>query len=107
MQSKETKKWQEEEALRRFQIIMPLLDEDIDDGKRRQLREEIARKYEVSKRTIYRYEAKYREGTFEGLKPMNREKRRSQALPDNYDEIVGEAILLKREVPRRSVRQVI
>lgn len=107
MQSKETKKWQEEEALRRFQIIMPLLDEDIDDGKRRQLREEIARKYEVSKRTIYRYEAKYREGTFEGLKPMNREKRRSQALPDNYDEIVGEAILLKREVPRRSVRQII
>ena len=38
---------------------------------------------------------------------MNREKRRSQALPDNYEEIVGEAIQLKREVPRRSVRQII
>lgn len=38
---------------------------------------------------------------------MNREKRRSQALPENYDEIVGEAIQLKREVPRRSIRQII
>ena len=38
---------------------------------------------------------------------MNRSKRRSQKLPDNFDEIVGEAIILKREVPRRSVRQII
>ena len=71
------------------------------------LREEIAEWYDVSKRSIYRYEEKYREGAFEGLRPMNREKRRSQALPDNYEEIVGEAIQLKREVPRRSVRQII
>ena len=107
MQSKETKKWQDEEALKRYQMIAPLLDESLDEGKRRQLREEIAEWYDVSKRSIYRYEEKYREGAFEGLRPMNREKRRSQALPDNYEEIVGEAIQLKREVPRRSVRQII
>lgn len=107
MQSKETKKWQDEEALKRYQMIAPLLDESLDEGKRRQLREEIAERYDVSKRSIYRYEEKYREGAFEGLRPMNREKRRSQALPDNYEEIVGEAIQLKREVPRRSVRQII
>lgn len=107
MQSKETKKWQDEEALKRYQMIAPLLDESLDEGKRRQLREEIAKRYDVSKRSIYRYEEKYREGAFEGLRPMNREKRRSQALPDNYEEIVGEAIQLKREVPRRSVRQII
>lgn len=107
MQSKETKKWQDEEALKRYQMIAPLLDESLDEGKRRQLREEIAERYDVSKRSIYRYEEKYREGAFEGLRPMNREKRRSQELPDNYEEIVGEAIQLKREVPRRSVRQII
>ena len=107
MQSKETKKWQDEEALKRYQMIAPLLDESLDEGKRRQLREKIAERYDVSKRSIYRYEEKYREGAFDGLRPMNREKRRSQALPDNYEEIVGEAIQLKREVPRRSVRQII
>ena len=42
MQSKEVKKWQDEEALKRYQMIAPLLDESIDEGKRLQLREEIA-----------------------------------------------------------------
>ena len=107
MQSKEVKKWQDEKALKRYQMIAPLLDEDLDEAKRRQLREEIAARYEISKRSLYRYEAKYREEAFDGLRPMNREKRRSQALPENYDEIVGEAIQLKREVPKRSVRQII
>ena len=107
MQSKEVKKWQDEEALKRYQMIAPLLDEDLDEAKRRQLREEAVWKYGISKRSLYRYEAKYRKEAFEGLRPMNREKRRSQVLPENYDEIVGEAIQLKREVPRRSVRQII
>lgn len=107
MQGKEVKKWQDEEALKRYQMIAPLLDDDLDEAKRRHLREEIAAKYEISKRSLYRYEAKYREDSFTGLRPMNREKRRSQALPENWDEIVGEAIQLKREVPRRSVRQII
>lgn len=107
MQRKEVKKWQDEEALKRYQMIAPLLDEDLDEAKRRQIREDIAAKYEISKRSLYRYEAKYREDSFTGLRPMNREKRRSQALPENWDEIVGEAIQLKREVPKRSVRQII
>lgn len=107
MQDKEIRKWQDEQALRRYRIIAPLLDPDIDAAKRRQMREDIAEKEGISKRTIYRYEAGYRDNQFEGLIPMNRSKRRSQKLPDNFDEIVGEAIALKREVPRRSVRQII
>ena len=107
MQSKETKKWQDEEALKRFQMIVPLLDEGIDDGKKSHLRDEIAAKYGLSKRSIYRYEAKYKENAFEGLRPQNREKRRHQALPENFDEILEAAIQLKKEVPRRSVRQII
>lgn len=107
MESKETRKWQNEQALRRYRIISPLLDVEIDEAKRRQLREEIAKREGVSTRTIYRYEAGYRREQFDGLVPRSREKRRSQKLPDNWEEIVGEAIQLKREVPRRSVRQII
>ena len=107
MEGKEVRKWQNEQALRRYKLIAPLLDPDIDDAKRCQLREEIADREGISKRTIYRYEAGYRNGEFEELVPKNREKRRSQRLPDNWEEIVGEAIQLKREVPRRSVRQII
>lgn len=54
MQSKDVKKWQDEEALKRYQMIAPLLDEDLDEAKRRQLREEIAARYEISKRSLYR-----------------------------------------------------
>ncbi len=107
MKSKEVRKWQNEQAIKRYSLIAPLLDPDIDEAKRCQLREEIAEKAGISKRTIYRYEAGYRSEQFEGLVPKNREKRRSQKLPDNWEEIVGEAIQLKREVPRRSVRQII
>ena len=107
MESKEVRKWQNEQALKRYKLIAPLIDPDIDDAKRCQLREEIAEREGISKRTIYRYEAGFRKDEFEGLVPKNREKRRSQKLPDNWDEIVGEAIQLKREVPRRSVRQII
>ena len=41
----------------------------------------------------------------DGLRPMDRQMRRSMKLPENYDEIVAQAIQLKREVPRRSVQR--
>ncbi|MDO5133791.1 MAG: DDE-type integrase/transposase/recombinase [Eubacteriales bacterium] len=107
MKSKEIRNWRNDEAIKRYQMIAPLLDPDIDNEKRCQLREAIAVREGISARTIYRYEEKYRNGQFEGLLPMNRGKRRSQKLPENWDEIVGEAIMLKREVPKRSVRTII
>ena len=51
MQSKEVRKWQDEEALKRYQLIAPLLDETIDEGKRIQMREEIAEKKLVGTRS--------------------------------------------------------
>ena len=99
--------WQDEEALKRYQMICPLLDMDMDNAKRIQLRKEIAAQNGVDVRTLYRYEKGYRENQFAGLRPMNRAQRRSSRLPDNWDEIVGEAITLKREVPTRSARQII
>lgn len=107
MEKKEVKKWQDEEALRRYRMIAPLLDPELDDGKRQQLREEAAEKNGISKRTLYRYEKGYREEGFEGLRPASRTKKRQQRLPENFEEVMGQAMQLKREVPRRSVRQII
>lgn len=75
MQKKEVKKWQDEEALKRYRMIAPLLDEEMDEGKRQQLREEAAERNGVSKRSLYRYEAGYRREGFEGLRPKERRKK--------------------------------
>lgn len=101
------KKWQEDTALDRFQMISPLLAEGIDTAKKQLLREEIAQQNHISVRSLYRYESAYRNGGFSGLKPMNREMRRRQTLPKNFDKLIAEAIQLKREVPTRSVNQII
>lgn len=102
-----TKQWQENQALARFQLISPLLDESLDQAKRIELREQISEQHQISTRSLYRYENYYRKNGFSGLKPMNRESRTAQSLPDNFDELVNEAIQLKREVPSRSVAQII
>lgn len=102
-----TKVWQEDQALARFQMISPLLDESLDQAKRVALREQLSKQHQVSTRSLYRYENYYRENGFSGLKPMNRESRRTQSLPENFGELVSEAIQLKREVPSRSVAQII
>lgn len=107
MKAKEVKKWQDEEALKRYGMIVPLLDPELDEGKRRQMREEAAERNGISQRTLYRYEKGYREEGFEGLRPAGRTKKRRQGLPENFEKIMEQAVQLKREVPKRSVRQII
>ena len=107
MESKEVRNWRNEEALERYRMIAPLLDSELDSAKRCMLREQIAEREDISVRTVYRYERQYKEEHFEGLMPKPREKRRTQKLPENWDEIVAEAVQLRKEVPRRSVRQLI
>lgn len=58
--------WQEEEALRRFQLISPLLQADLDDAKRIQLRKKIAEENHISVRSLYRYEKRFRKGSLQG-----------------------------------------
>ena len=94
MKTNETIKWQEEQALQRYQLIAPLLDESLDNAKRIQMREAIAEQNGLSPRTLYRYEAAYRKGGFPGLKPQGRETKRSPKLPENFDELLKPAIQL-------------
>lgn len=99
--------WQDETALARYTMIAPLLDAEIDNAKRVALRKEIAEDNSTTIRTLYRYEKAYKTGGFSGLRPSEREKHLSQALPDNFQELLSEAIQLRREVPDRSVEQII
>lgn len=106
--SKQTiKQWEEQEALRRFQLISPLLREDLDDAKKLQLRRKIADENGITVRSMYRYEKAYKEGQFSGLRPATRQKHRSQRLPENFDFLLEQAIQLRKEVPERSVTQII
>ena len=100
-------RWQDEQGLTRYETIAPLLDPELDPKKRNALRLQIAREKGVSVRTLYRWEKLHTVGGFAALRPLNRRQRRSVKLPKNFDEVLRQAILLKREVPLRSVEQII
>ena len=61
MESKEVTNWRDEQALKRLEMITPLLDPDMDEAKRTQMREDIAKKNGITTRSLYRYEKSYRE----------------------------------------------
>ncbi len=107
MEAKEVTQWQDETALERFKLISPLLDSALDPAKRAQLRQEIARNNGISERSLFRYERAYREGSFTGLKPVSRVTEQISGPFPGFREVLDEAILLKREVPTRSVNQII
>lgn len=107
MQSKEIQNWQDQSALERYGLIAPLLDVALDTAVKTKLREEIGKKSGLSTRTIYRYEKSFQSDGFQGLKPQSKEQGYSARLPGNFEELLGQAIQLKKEVPKRSVAQII
>ena len=54
MIDKNSKKWQDDQALERYRIITPLLDPEIDTKKRNALRQQISEASGYSTRTLYR-----------------------------------------------------
>ena len=107
MNQREEQSWQDEEALKRFQMISPLLDETMDRAKKLEVRNKIAADNALSVRTIRRYEDAFRQEGFSGLKPQPREGYATKLLPENFQDLVQEAIILKKEVPSRSINQII
>ena len=107
METKDVASWQDEEAAKRFHLISSYISEDIDPAKRAQLRRETAAANNVSERTLLRYEAAWRNGQFAALRPKDRKVCHSSKLPSNFDELMAEAIQLKKEVPSRSVARII
>jgi len=95
----------EEMAVQRVQLLSPLLTEGLDPAKARELRAGICEQTGLSDRTLRRYLAKYSANGFAGLKPKGRGRRRTDdAIPQH---IMDQAILLRREIPSRSIAQII
>ena len=97
----------DEAALKKYTLISPLLDETLDRTAALELRKKVAQQNSLSERTIRRYVNAWHSKGFEGLRPEERVRYRKDSMPDNYEEILEEAIQLRREVPRRSVEQII
>lgn len=92
-------------AAKRVQLVAPLLADGLDAGKARELRAQICAANGISERTLRRHLAQYRAHGFEGLRPKGRGRSRQEdALSEA---LLEQAILLRREVPGRSVRQII
>lgn len=92
-------------AAERFQLLAPLLDRQLDAAKALKLRTQIAEQAGLSERTLRRYLARYHDGGFEALLPKGKGRTPSEdAVSDN---VLQQAVLLRREVPDRSVRQII
>ena len=103
---KDTRK-AEEIAVNRHKIIASIIaamEENADAAKLMLLKNEVCEQNGIHRRTLGRWIDAYLERGFEGLKPMGRESRAPGAIPEA---LIQEAILLRREVPGRSVPQII
>ena len=95
----------EEIAQGRMEIISPLLGNGIDKGQLSQLIALQCQKYAISERTIKRYLDSYQKNGYKGLYPMKRTKRaKGSAITD---QIIDMAVMLRREVPSRSIETII
>ena len=92
-------------AADRMQLLSPLLVEGLDSAKVTQLKAQICAQTGLSERTLRRYVARYQAEGFGGLKPKG--KGRPQTEETIPLHILEQAILLRREVPGRSVAQII
>lgn len=94
----------EEIAANRLKLISPLLDTALDRDKRQMLKEQLCIQTGLSERTIRRYLNQYQEKGFDGLKPQSSGRSGNSVIePD----LLQEAIALRREVPKRSISEII
>ena len=94
-------------AFERYKIISPILtalEENADKGKIGFLRSEACGLAGISRKTLTRWLDRYAQMGLEGLKYKSGSDTSKRLIPD---ELAKEAILLRREVPTRSVPQII
>lgn len=91
--------------LKRYEMIAPLLNENLDSFERRRLREQILESNEVSERSLRRYIQTYKEKGYKSLSVARRsDKGISRAISE---EVIDEAVKLRQELPTRSIRRII
>jgi putative transposase len=101
---KDQKKAEDIAALR-VQMLSPLLAEGLDPAMASQIKATLCEQTGLSERTLRRYLTQYRVSGFGGLKPKG--KGRKPAKDAIAPHLLEQAILLRREVPSRSVNQII
>lgn len=95
----------EEIASQRVQLLSPLLAEGLDAAQARQIKARICEQTGISERTLRRYLTQYQAEGFGGLKPKSKgQRRREETIPPH---LLEQAILLRRQVPGRSITQII
>lgn len=94
----------EEIAEKRAELILPLMEKGLDPALAREKRRRICKNNGLSERTLRRYLAEYRDQGFMGLKPKGKGRLKSKTISP---ELMEQAVLLRREVPSRSVAQII
>ena len=95
----------EDIALARCQLLGPLLQSELDPAKRAQEVRRIAEQHHLSERTIRRWLSRYAQEGFRGL--MTQPKPAHDRSSSVTEEIVDAAVILRREVPTRSVADLI
>jgi transposase InsO family protein len=96
----------DEIALERYRIILPILtaeQESSDSAMLAALKTEACKQAGVNRKTLNRWLSRYRASGFDGLKNQASTARKF-VIPD---ELLAEAIQLRRELPSRSVPQII
>ncbi len=91
-------------AIERYELIKDLLDESLDPSMRKQIRENISKNIKLCERTIRRYYNKYKTNGIEGLIKKQSSKKGSSVIPED---IIQNAIRLRRELPSRSIQTII
>ena len=99
-----SKKTREATAYARAQILNPLLSQELDRSLRARLLREVSERSGYSERTLRRWLRAYEQAGFDGLLPAERDLSSMRAIPET---IVDQAIILRREVPERSVSDII
>ena len=101
---KEELDWMREEGLRRYRIIVPLLDKSLAECEKRPIRRLICTQEGISDRTLRRYVAAYKRQEFEGLLPRERkDKGSSRSIPEAALKLAAQ---LRQEVPERSAERI-
>ena len=92
--------------MNRYKVIAPVLtamEERADSARLAQLKRDACEQSGIHLCTLGRWLSNYKEDGFDGLRPVERNSNVCR-LPE---ELVDEAIMLRREVPSRSIRQII
>ena len=95
-----------ETAVLRHKALAPLLvaiEDGTDAAKIRQMKLDICHENGISRKTLSRWLANYKERGFEGLKSMPK-ARKTYTIPES---VIEDAIFLRRELPSRSIPQII